>query len=110
MAEYVPQPGDVVWLNFDPQLGHELAGHRPALVLSPGRYNAARGMMLCCPMTSKIKGYVFEVVVPGTPPSAALADQIKYLDWRARGAELKGKVSASVMAEVQGKIKALLGV
>ena len=62
MAAYVPAPGDVVWLEFDPQAGHEQAGHRPALVLSPARYNAARGMMICCPMTSRIKGYVFEVV------------------------------------------------
>ena len=106
--DYVPQPGDVVWLNFDPQLGHEQAGHRPALVLSPARYNAARGMMLCCPMTSKIKGYAFEVVFAGNPPSAVLADQIKNVDWRARGAVLKGKVPPGVMAEVKAKIKALL--
>ncbi|MDR3461391.1 MAG: type II toxin-antitoxin system PemK/MazF family toxin [Beijerinckiaceae bacterium] len=56
MAAYVPEAGDVVWLQFDPQAGHEQAGHRPALVLSPARYNAKRGMMLCCPMTSQIKG------------------------------------------------------
>jgi mRNA interferase MazF len=60
---YVPDAGDVVWLHFDPQAGHEQAGHRPALVLSPARYNGARGMMICCPMTSKIKGYPFEVLV-----------------------------------------------
>ena len=72
MAAYVPAPGDVVWLEFDPQAGHEQAGHRPALVLSPARYNAARGMMICCPMTSRIKGYVFEVVVSQDPPSAVL--------------------------------------
>ena len=110
MAAYVPAPGDVVWLEFDPQAGHEQAGHRPALVLSPARYNAARGMMICCPMTSRIKGYVFEVVVSQDPPSAVLADQIKSLDWRARRAQHKGAVSAEVLAEVRGKVKALLGV
>jgi mRNA interferase MazF len=108
-ARYVPDAGDIVWLQFDPQAGHEQAGHRPALVLSPARYNAARGMMICCPMTSQIKGYVFEVVVTTDPPSAVLADQLKSLDWRARGAVRKGAVAPQALAEVQGKIKALLG-
>jgi mRNA interferase MazF len=109
VTAYVPNPGDVVWLQFDPQAGHEQAGHRPALVLSPARYNAVRGMMICCPMTSRIKGYVFEVVVTQTPPSAVLADQIKSLDWKARGAVRKGAVSPQVLADVQAKTKALLG-
>lgn len=108
MAPYVPEAGDVVWLQFDPQAGHEQAGHRPALVLSPSRYNGLRGMMICCPMTSNIKGYVFEVVVSRSPPSVVLADQIKNLDWRARGAVLKGAVSPEVLAEVQAQIRALL--
>jgi mRNA interferase MazF len=108
MAAYVPEPGHVVWLQFDPQAGHEQAGRRPALVLSPLRYNAARGMMICCPMTSKIKGYAFEVVVTQTPPSAVLTDQVKSLDWRARGAVHQDTVSPQVLAEVQAKIKALL--
>jgi mRNA interferase MazF len=89
-AVYIPEAGDVVWLRFDPQAGREQAGHRPALVLSPARYNGSRGMMICCPMTSQIKGYVFEVVVTRAPPSAVLADQVKSLDWRARGAVRKG--------------------
>jgi mRNA interferase MazF len=110
MAGWVPDAGDVVWLQFDPQAGHEQAGHRPALVLSPRRYNEKRGMMLCCPMTSRIKGYPFEVVVSHSPPSAVLADQIKSLDWRARQATNKGGVSAAVMAEVRAKIGVLLGV
>ena len=105
---YVPDLGDVVWLQFDPQAGHEQAGRRPALVLSPSSYNAKRGMMLACPMTSQIKGYLFEVVVTQTPPSAVLADQIKSLDWRARTAVRKGAVPAHVLADVQAKIKALL--
>jgi mRNA interferase MazF len=106
---YVPDMGDIVWLEFDPQAGHEQAGHRPALVLTPARYNGLRGMMICCPMTSRIKGYPFEVLVRGTPPSAILADQVKSLDWRARNASYKDKVPPDVLAEVQAKLKALLG-
>jgi len=109
MAEYIPDIGDMVWLRFDPQAGREQAGHRPAVVLSPARYNGARGMMICCPMTSRIKGYVFEVVVARTPPSAVLADQVKSLDWRVRKAVRKGAVTPAVLGEVQAKIKALLG-
>lgn len=109
MSAYVPEAGDIVWLQFDPQAGHEQAGHRPALVLSPARYNKIRGMMICCPMTSRIKGYPFEIVVSQDPPSAVLSDQIKSLDWKARRASFKGKVSTGVLAEAQAKIKALLG-
>ena len=98
----------MVWLQFDPRAGHEQAGHRPALVLSPARYIAIRGMMICCPMTSRIKGYVFEVVVSQTPPSVVLTDQLKSLDWRARGAIHKGAVSPQVLADVHAKIKTLL--
>jgi mRNA interferase MazF len=105
---YVPNAGDLVWLHFDPHAGHEQAGHRPALVLTGARYNGLRGMMICCPMTSRIKNYPFEVIVSHDPPSAVLADQVKSLDWRARKAARKGKVDAHVLAEVQAKIRALL--
>ena len=104
----MPDIGDVVWLQFDPQAGHEQAGHRPALVLSPLRYNEKRGMMICCPMTSRIKGYAFEVVASRNPPSVILADQLKSIDWRARQAAKKGRVSAEVLADVQAKIRSLL--
>jgi mRNA interferase MazF len=109
VSRYVPDSGDIVWLQFDPQAGHEQAGHRPALVLSPARYNQVRGMMICCPMTSQIKGYPFEVTVSEEPPSAVLADQVKNLDWRARKAVHKGRASPVVLAEAQAKIRALLG-
>ena len=81
-----PERGDIVWLNFTPQAGHEQAGHRPALVLSPGGYNRATGLMLCCPMTTQIKGYPFEVQLPtGLPVSGEiLSDQVRSLDWQAR--------------------------
>lgn len=106
---YTPDTGDIVWLEFDPQAGHEQAGHRPALVLSPARYNGLRGMMICCPMTSRIKGYPFEVVIGENPPSVVLADQIKSLDWRARRAVFKGKASAAVVAKVRALLDALIG-
>ena len=109
VGRYVPDTGDIVWLQFDPQAGHEQAGHRPALVLSPVTYNKTRGMMICCPMTSQIKGYPFEVVVSQAPPSVILSDQIKSLDWKAREAKKKGSVSTAVIDEVRAKVGALLG-
>lgn len=109
MARYVPEAGDIVWLNFTPQAGHEQAGHRPALVVSPSSYNAKTSLMLCCPMTTQIKNYPFEVRIAGTPPSAVLSDQVKSLDWRVRNAKRKGAVSDDELAEVRAKIAALIG-
>ncbi|HJT89046.1 MAG TPA: endoribonuclease MazF [Bryobacteraceae bacterium] len=106
---YVPDAGNIVWLHFTPQAGHEQAGHRPALVLSPAAYNHKTSLMLCCPITTQIKGYPFEVALAGTPPSVALADQVKSLDWRARKAARKGAASAEELADVRAKIRALLG-
>ena len=106
-SAYVPEAGDIVWLHFSPQAGHEQAGHRPALVLSPASYNRRRGMMVCCPMTSRIKGYPFEVVV--SPESAVLSDQVKSLDWRVRQAKFKGKVSPKDLETVRAKVSVLLG-
>lgn len=108
MARYVPDAGDIVWLNFTPQAGHEQAGHRPALVVSPAAYNGKTSLMLCCPMTMQIKDYPFEVRLGGTPPSVVLADQVKSLDWRARQAKRSGAVTPEELAEVRGKILALL--
>ena len=104
---FVPDAGDVVWLQFTPQAGHEQAGHRPAVVLSPAAYNRF-GLMLCCPLTTKIKGYPFEVHIAGDPPSVVLADQVKSLDWRARGAKHKGRVRAIELAEIRAKAHALI--
>jgi len=107
---YVPKQGDVVWLDFNPQFGHEQAGRRPALVISPESYNAKIGLMLCCPITNQAKGYPFEVVVRGTAKvtGVVLADQVKSFDWAARSAEFKGKVSPDVLAETVGKFRALV--
>ena len=109
VRRYVPDVGDIVWLAFDPQAGHEQAGHRPALVLSPSAYNGKTGLMLCCPMTTHVKGYPFEVLIAGERPSAALADQVKSLDWVVRKAKHKGRASSVEMAEVRAKIIALVG-
>ena len=106
---YVPDAGDIVWLYFSPQAGHEQAGHRPALVLSPAAYNEKTSLMICCPMTTQIKNYPFEVVISTSTPSAVLADQVKSLDWRARKAVRKDTVSAGELAEVRAKLCALIG-
>lgn len=111
VRRYVPDRGDVVWLNFTPQAGHEQAGHRPALVLSPASYNGKTGLMLCCPITGQVKGYPFEVLLDagGGARGVILSDQVKNLDWRARQAKRKGAVSKAVMDQTLARIRVLLG-
>jgi mRNA interferase MazF len=109
VRSYVPDAGDIVWISFNPQTGHEQAGHRPAVVLSPAAYNVKTSLMVCCPMTTQIKNYPFEVVIAGASPSAVLADQVKSLDWRKRRAKHKGMISAAELAEVRAKIRTLIG-
>ena len=109
MIPATPKAGDVVWLEFDPQAGHEQAGHRPAVVLSPASYNGKTGLMLCCPLTTRIKGYPFEVAIAGAPASVVLAYQVKCLDWRARHATRKGRVSPAELRDVRAKLRALVG-
>jgi mRNA interferase MazF len=108
-GSYVPDAGDIVWVSFNPQAGREQAGHRPAVVLSPAAYNAKTSLMVCCPMTTQIKNYPFEVVISAENPSAVLADQVKSLDWRKRRARRKGAISAAELAEVRAKTRALIG-
>ena len=110
MAAYVPDRGDLVWLQFDPRAGHEQAGHRPAVVISPSSYNRRVGLALCCPVTSQVKGYPFEVVLPQGlgVQGAILADQIKSLDWRVRKAKRVGSLPPDVLQETVGKILALV--
>jgi mRNA interferase MazF len=108
-VSHVPAAGEIVWLQFNPRAGHEQAGHRPAVVLSPAGYNAATGLMVCCPVTTKIKGYPFEVEIMGQPASAALADQVKSLDWQVRNAQPKGRVRQAELDAIRGKIAALIG-
>ena len=109
MPRYVPEAGDIVWLNFTPQAGHEQAGHRPALVLSPASYNDKTSLLICCPLTTQIKNYPFEVLIAGTPLNVVLADQVKSLDWRARKAVRKGAISVEELADVRAKVRALIG-
>lgn len=107
---YVPERGDVVWLQFDPQAGHEQAGRRPAFVVSPSAYNRKVGLALFCPITSRVKGYPFEVPLPerGKARGVILSDQLKSLDWRARKAVRLDRASEEVVLEVTARILALV--
>jgi mRNA interferase MazF len=107
---YIPKRGDAVWITFNPQSGHEQAGRRPALVLSPAAYNEKVGLAILCPITSQKKGYPFEVTIPEgfEVGGVVLADQVKSLDWRARQAELACKLPARTVAEVLQKLSTLL--
>ena len=107
---YVPDQGHVVWLTFDPQAGHEQAGRRPAIVLTPATYNRRIGLLLACPVTSQIKGYPFEVPLPENLPvsGVALSDQVKSADWRARRATFICAVSPSTLADIVSKFCTLL--
>ncbi|MCC7264758.1 MAG: endoribonuclease MazF [Candidatus Latescibacteria bacterium] len=109
-AAYAPGRGDVVWIDFNPQAGHEQAGRRPALVVSPLAYNSKVGLALLCPITSQVKGYPFEVRLPeGTGLSGVvLADQVKSLDWRVRRAERIGTLPEEVTGEVLMKLQTLV--
>ena len=106
----MPRRGDVVWLTFNLQAGHEQAGRRPAVVLSPLSYNAKVGLALLCPITSQVKGYPFEVSIPDGLPvaGAVLADQLKSLDWRARDATFVCTLPTTVTREVLQKVGLLL--
>jgi len=105
-----PDRGDLVWVSLNPQAGHEQAGRRPALVVSPAEYNKRVGLALMCPITSKSKGYPFEVSLPDNLKisGVVLSDQVKSLDWRAREAQVADVAPESTTAEVMGKLNALL--
>jgi len=107
---YIPDSGDIVWIMFNPQAGHEQAGHRPALVLSPRAYNEKVGLAILCPITSQVKGYPFEVLIPEglKVKGAILSDQVKSLDWRARNAEFACKLPSENFNEVVKKLGTLI--
>jgi len=108
--KYFPDRGDAVWLNFSPKTGHEQSGRRPAVVVSPKSYNKKVGLGLFCPITSQIKGYPFEVIIPAgvSISGVVLSDQIKSLDWRVRNAQFICTLSESTMSEVLKKLNTLL--
>ena len=105
---WTPDAGDVVWVHLDPQVGREQAGHRPAVVLTPASYNAKSGLLLCVPLTTRIKGYPFEVPIAGDRPSVALVDHVKSLDWRGRGATRKGRVTQEELAAIRARLRVLI--
>lgn len=107
---YVPDAGHIVWLEFSPQAGHEQAGRRPGLVLSPRSYNEKSSVALFCPVTSKVKGYPFEVLLPPSMrvTGVVLSDQVRSMDWRARRARFEEQAPAQVVREVKEKLSVLL--
>jgi mRNA interferase MazF len=109
---YVPDAGDLVWITFDPQAGHEQRGRRPALILSPRAYNTRARLAVACPITSHTKGYPFEVALPadGKVTGVVLSDHVKSLDWSARRVEFAEAAPADVLADVREKLRALLGI
>jgi mRNA interferase MazF len=107
---YIPERGDIVWLNFNPQSGHEQGGKRPAIVISPKEYNEKTWLGLFCPITSKVKNYPFEVSIANKRiDGVVLADQIKNLDWKARTVEFIIKAGSEKTDEIIDKISVLLG-
>ncbi|NHB94629.1 endoribonuclease MazF [Photorhabdus cinerea] len=108
VSRYVPDSGDMIWIDFDPVAGHEQGGHRLAVVLSPFAYNNKVGLLLCVPCTTQGKGYPFEVELNASD-SYALSDQVTCVDWRARKVTKKGIVNASELAQIRAKAKALIG-
>ncbi|MDP2958648.1 MAG: endoribonuclease MazF [Longimicrobiales bacterium] len=107
---FVPDRDDIIWIDMDPRAGHEQAGRRPALVLSPAAYNGKTGLAVLCPITRQAKGYPFEVTLPPDAPATGvvLADQVRNLDWRVRNATPHGRAPSALVAEVLAKLATLI--
>ena len=107
---YIPDRGDIIWISLNPQAGHEQAGRRPVLVLSPISYNKKVGLVIICPITNQIKGYPFEVAIPNgfEVTGVILSDQVKSLDWNVRKAEFMGKLSNPLVKQVLKKLNTLI--
>ncbi len=109
MPRYIPARGDIIWLNFNPQAGHEQAGKRPAVVLTPKEYNKKTSLIIACPITSRTKGYPFEVRITGKNINGViLSDQVKSLDWKVRNAQLIEKAPDEAISEIQEKLSLLI--
>ena len=110
VTSFVPDAGDIIWIDFDPQAGREQSKRRPALVLTDARYNQASGLCVVCPLTSTRKGYPFEIpVIVDKVDGAVLADQVKSLDWMVRNADFHSKAAADVLKKVRVYVAVLLG-
>lgn len=107
---WTPAAGEIIWINFDPQIGLEQAGHRPAVVLTPSDYNHRSGLIICVPLTTRVKHYPFEVPIAGPPASVALVDHVKSLDWRGRRATHKGRISPGELATIQAMLTGLVNI
>jgi mRNA interferase MazF len=109
-SNYIPERGDAIWLDFDPQTGREQAGRRPAIVLSPSAYNRKSGLVLVCPITSQIKGYPFESVIPEGLPvkGVVLSDQVRCLDWQKRHATRIAQIPEILILDVTAKLATLI--
>ena len=107
---YIPECGDIAWITLNPQAGHEQAGRRPAVVISPKSYNSKTGLAIFCPVTGQVKGYPFEVLLPAgmLVSGAILSDQVKSLDWRVRNAEFLCPLPEEIFSEVLQKLNTLL--
>jgi len=108
-SSWAPEAGDIVWAQFDPQVGREQAGHRPAVVLTPASYNRRSGLLICVPVTTKVKGYPFEVPIKGSRDSVALIDHVRSIDWTGRGVTRKGRASTAELEEIRATLRALVG-
>jgi len=107
---YTPDAADVIWIDFDPQAGHEQAKCCPAVVLTPKAYNEKTSLLICVPLTTKVKSYPFEVAISNEKDGVALADHVKSPDWRARNAKYKGRITQEELGEIQEKLGLLLGI
>ncbi len=110
MVDYIPERGDLVWMNFNPQLGKEQSGHRPAVVISPKAFNSLSSLAFVCPITSKVKGFSFEVKLRGTKTikGVILVHHLRSIDWKSRKLSFAEKVHQEVMDEVSNKLDPLI--
>jgi mRNA interferase MazF len=112
VTPYCPESGDLIWIDFDPQVGHEQAGHRPALVLSPKSFNQRTSLAFICPITSRVKGYPFEVELPSTSAirGVILCEHLRSMDWQGRGAKFAAGVSRDTLLEARETIARITGI
>lgn len=110
MSRFIPDAGDIVWIQFSPSVGREQSGHRPAAVLTQKHYNQRSGLLFCVPLTSKVKGYPFEVPVgSGDDRGVALVDHARSIDWEGRKVRPKGKLASEELAAIRERLAILTG-